>query len=168
MIDWGKKRIAVAHNGQIFIWCGEKEKSTSLNLKGVKGCLKFNKDGSKLAVALKHSQIGVVDMKTNKICYKTPCCPEKHCCVTSFIWANDNILIAGCTNGKLSYCHTTNRIKWMLHSAHKAGIIRINLSCNENYLATSGLDNVINFWSFPQFDYLCTIVSKFPVKVSLW
>ncbi|GJQ85015.1 cort [Trypoxylus dichotomus] len=170
MIDWSKRHdIAIIHESQIFIWHGKKEKSISVgHYKGIKPCLKFDYEGVRLAVALDKSRIGIIDVTTNKICYERSCCDRRHCRISNFAWSKSGALVSGCSNGKLSYWHLATEVSHAIYCAHKGAIVGIQFSCNENYLASSGLDNNIQIWSFPQMNYVITIVGSSPMKAFAW
>lgn len=77
-----------------------------------------------------------------------------------------NCLITGCSNGRLcvwtSYLVCTNTY----YAAHVNGIITIELSCNENYLATTGKDRKVKIWKWPTLQQLFEMYfPEAPVKV---
>lgn len=84
-------------------------------------------------------------------------------------WTRRNGLITGCSNGRI--CLWTSEMKsngkyFPLCKGHDGHIININLSPGERYLVTTGVDQVVKTWSFPNLEINYEIKFDVPIKVS--
>lgn len=109
----------------------------------------------------------ITSFNFEQICFKDTCCKGRNCCVTSFAWSKKGRLLSGCTTGRLTSWNLSGRVeKLRRRAAHNGSVIALRFSCNENYLASSGLDNNLMIWNWPGLEPKCRIVCFLPVKVS--
>ncbi|KAF5300981.1 hypothetical protein FQR65_LT19292 [Abscondita terminalis] len=90
------------------------------------------------------------------------------CTVNSITWTMGNGLISGCSSGHLTVFNRHLSIVNNLHKAHDGIIIKMALSCNESYLATSGEDKNVRVWLWPNLKEHFQVSYVSPVKGLAW
>ncbi|KAJ8986160.1 hypothetical protein NQ317_005634 [Molorchus minor] len=166
VVDWGKKGyIGTIYEGEVHLWHPEEKLTRHITETGerVCSCIKWNRDGTHLAMALTFSAICIWDCIKNKMADVIACrCRSAKCRqVTAFEWTINNCLLTGCSAGRLtSYSRDFVCIK-SFYMAHASHIVNIKASCHGNYIVTSGQDHSVRIWKWPEF------IEYFEIEISI-
>ncbi|KAJ8957359.1 hypothetical protein NQ318_004838, partial [Aromia moschata] len=173
VVDWGKMGyIGTIYEREVHLWHPEEKLRRHVTKTGgrVQHCVKWNRKGTLFAMAMTLSGVCVWDCNICKAVKTVVCtCSFERCTVTAIEWTRDNSLITGCSEGGLCWWSPEFLAIKMFCRAHASYIINIKVSCNENYLVTSGIDKVVRLWKLPEFkeDFEITM-SRSPVKSIAW
>ncbi|XP_018571050.1 protein cortex-like [Anoplophora glabripennis] len=185
VVDWGKKGyIGTIYENEVHLWHPDDNLSRLVTntQRRVQACLKWNEDGTQFGMALSMSGIAVWDFNASKVLYSSliiflqmsesgSClCLYGGCVVTAMQFTSNNYLITGCSSGRLCIWTPCMVCIRTLHTAHTdMPIIVIKLSCNENYLVTTGLDRKVRICKWPTLEGLFQIsFTEAPVKAVAW
>ncbi|KAF5270180.1 hypothetical protein FQR65_LT05660 [Abscondita terminalis] len=167
--DWSNNGfLASVFSGEVFLWHPKKNTSKSITNTGgkVSKCVSWNKNSPLLAMAVNEKLISIFDCLQNKL--KIVCGCNYVCTVNSITWTMGNGLISGCSSGHLTVFNRHLSIVNNLHKAHDGIIIKMALSCNESYLATSGEDKNVRVWLWPNLKEHFQVSYVSPVKGLAW
>ncbi|CAH1275193.1 unnamed protein product [Diabrotica balteata] len=167
IVDWGNTGyIATIFDSQVHLWHPDKKVtikvSTEFYDNTVEKCIRWNRDGSLFAVAVNINQVAVYDILGNKVSSNTGSCAcsvknsvfNKLCTIISIEWTKSNILLTGCSNGTLTKFNANLKWQRFRYRVHSEDIIKLALSCNENYLTSVGMDKTMLIMKYPELDVI--------------
>ncbi|KAJ8923121.1 hypothetical protein NQ315_001674 [Exocentrus adspersus] len=173
-VDWGKKGyIGTVYQNEVHLWHPQEtlDRHVTDTSKRVQNCIKWNKDGTQIAMALTMGGIAIWDCEARKIIRQDKC-PCKSCRITAIEWTSSNHLITGCSEGELRAWSPDLVCYKSVFLAHVGAIIAIKFSCNENYMVSSGSysrDRVLRIWKWPSLQGFSEIsYTGKPIKAIAW
>nr|XP_023013364.1 protein cortex-like isoform X1 [Leptinotarsa decemlineata]XP_023013365.1 protein cortex-like isoform X2 [Leptinotarsa decemlineata] len=171
VVDWGKKGyIAATYDGEVHLWHPEQKVSRRVTNTGrkVKNCIKWNKEGTHFAMALRNREIAIWDFESFKTTAQAVCRCSLNCTITAIEWAANNFLITGCSNGCVCYWSSNLTCIKTCPSAHCKDIISIKLSCKERGMVSTGIDKQVKTWIWPDFLPNADMEYNGPTKAVDW
>ncbi|XP_050501922.1 protein cortex-like [Diabrotica virgifera virgifera] len=177
IVDWGNTGyIATIFDSKVHLWHPNKKDSLEVTTElTVARCIRWNRDGSLFAVAVNNNQVEVFDILGNKftsnigscVCsvqHKDRC--RSQCNIISAEWTKSNILLTGCSYGTLTMFSAN--LKWLNFRfiPNSAAIVKLALSCHENYLASVGIDHTVFIMNYHNFDGIQTFPLPTPKAIA--
>lgn len=142
--DWGASGyLASVYCREVYLWHPEVHPSYKISKtnKRVRNCIKWDKLGNYLAVALFPNGFTVlslnnVETKLEQHPFLYYCkCKVRGCHVSRFAWDQSGSLYIGCSKGAINKLNKGSHVPQLIHSLAVANILNLELSCKENYLA---------------------------------
>ncbi|XP_018323830.1 protein cortex-like isoform X2 [Agrilus planipennis] len=166
-MDWSKNGdLACIHEHEVYVWHENIQNAFKITETGkrVNNCIKWNNTGTRLAMGLKMSKIAIwnVQQEKKEVEVTCVCCPT-YCYITCLVWTKANKLISTCSRGYMTLW--TKRLSLLRQiMAHSKFITYVDISCNETYLVTSGLDNYVRIWNLAQLSEIIKLYISVNVK----
>ncbi|KAB0793744.1 hypothetical protein PPYR_13364 [Photinus pyralis] len=169
--DWGSTGyLASVFAGEVYLWSSQKNDPKRVTNTGGKvgKCIRWNKNGTALAMAYELKGLAIFNSVKNKIVYEETCNCLSACCITAMEWTTSNMLITGCKLGRVVVWDEQLRYETDRFWSHDGMIIEMRLSCDEKYLVTSGEDNNVRIWFWPQLREHFQVSYTAPVRGIAW
>ncbi|XP_031352490.1 cell division cycle 20.5, cofactor of APC complex-like, partial [Photinus pyralis] len=102
--DWGSTGyLASVFAGEVYLWSSQKNDPKRVTNTGGKvgKCIRWNKNGTALAMAYELKGLAIFNSVKNKIVYEETCNCLSACCITAMEWTTSNMLITGCKLGRV-------------------------------------------------------------------
>ncbi|KAK4876023.1 hypothetical protein RN001_012445 [Aquatica leii] len=169
--DWGNSGyLASVFGGEVFLWHPKNHNPECISNieRYVNKCISWNMHKPTFAMAMNEKIVSIYDCVEKKVVKEFTCQCEFACTVTAMRWTKRNTLITGCNHGNLMVFNSYFKLINQIYKAHGGIIIHISLSCNNTYLATTGDDNHVRIWRWPNLKEHFQITYETPVKGVAW
>ncbi|KAK9893062.1 hypothetical protein WA026_023458 [Henosepilachna vigintioctopunctata] len=168
-VDWGTSgHIAMIHKDSIHT--SNPDDNMRLIIKSDKplgNCLKWDRDGKKVAIALQNGGLAIWDMESEKLIRNTSW-DNLYGEISAIVYTSRH-LVTGHSNGMILLWNNNLIILKTVNYAHSKAILTLKVSCNENYLATTSVDGFLRIWDMPNLNELFQIISyPSPIRCLDW